>query len=231
MRGSGVADELRIVSVGGWSIQDLHLSAAEIVRQCGDAGLPVRWDIYGTGPLADAMRDSIDRHKVGQAVALKGTLPYSSFPHTVADYDLFIGMGTAALEAAMLGVPTIVATESEPRRTYGFIHELPFGNVGERQAIPPGHDLGDLVQLYAASSEQQRADLGRRGRDAVLGYTSSQCVEALDDLASHHPRPPSLRFKRGVSRLYEGMTASRLADLARSLRRSISNAQPTSDSR
>lgn len=209
-------DPLRIVSVGRLvDFKTYNLAAPEIVRECGDAGIPVSWDIYGTGPLSDRIRESINRHDVGQAVVLKGILPYASYSRTIAGYDLFVGMGTAALEAAMLGVPTIVATESEPRRSYGFVDQLPFGNVGERQSFPPPHDIGELIRDFAAMDQSERSALSARCREAVMPYSLDNCLAAIDRLAAAGIAPPGLAFKRAVSRLYEGLTASPAAELAR----------------
>lgn len=209
------SDRLRIVSVGRLvDFKTYNLSAPEIVRECVDASVPVSWDIYGTG-LDGPIRKNIKRHNVGQSVALKGILPYPDFASTVAGYDLFVGMGTAALEAAMLGVPTIVATESEPRGSYGFVDQLPFGNVGERQAFPPPYDLGELIRDFAAMDQSERAALSARCRQAVLPYSLDNCLAAIDGLAAAGIAPPGLAFKRAVSRLYEGLTASPAAELAR----------------
>lgn len=214
-RGGG-ADGLRLVSVGRLvDFKTYNLSAAEITRESRNAGIALDWDIYGAGPLEDAIAQATARHGVDQAVTLKGVLPYAEFPETVAGYDLFVGMGTAALEAAMIGVPTIVATESESRRTYGYLHDLPFGNVGERQRLEPGHDLGELIMSYARSSEQERQAISRRCRAAALAYGMTGMVERLDALAQAPPPGPGLQFKRAVSRLYEGLTASPAAELAR----------------
>jgi glycosyltransferase involved in cell wall biosynthesis len=214
----GYCEGLRIVSIGRLvDFKTYNLSAAEITRECVDGGLPICWDIYGTGPLTDAIGDTIDRHAVEKSVTLKGALPYARFASTVVDYDLFVGMGTSALEAAMLGVPTIVVTESERRRSYGYICDLPFGNVGERQSFPPPYDLGDQIRLYASLDLVRREEIGRKCRNAVLDYSYRHWVEELDQLARYATQRPSMTFKKAVSTLYEGMTASPLASLVRRL--------------
>jgi glycosyltransferase involved in cell wall biosynthesis len=214
--GSG---ELRIVSVGRLvDFKTYNLTAPEIVRECLDQGTSVRWDIYGYGPLDQPIAEAIAAHRVADAVHIKGSLAYSDFTDAVASYDLFIGMGTAALEAAMLGVPTIVATESEPRRCYGFVHQLPFGNVGERQSFEPPFDLGELIRGFAAADKAEREAISLRGREAALRYDLASCIEAFDRLAADRPDPPSMAFKRAVSALYEGATASRVAEAARRIR-------------
>ncbi|MBK6812637.1 MAG: glycosyltransferase [Sandaracinaceae bacterium] len=123
---------LRIVSVGRLvEFKAYNVEAPKMAALLRDAGLLVTWDIYGDGPLGAEIRNEIERQGVGDSVRLLGELPYRDFQKTVVGYDLFIGMGTAALESAMVGVPTICATDGERERCYGFLHELPYGNVGE----------------------------------------------------------------------------------------------------
>lgn len=227
-RGGG-ADELRIVSVGRLvDFKTYNLAAPGLAREYKEAGGTVSWDIYGTGPLEDSIAKAIAENGVADSVHLKGNLPYADLVATVGGYDLFIGMGTAALEAAMIGVPTIVATESEPRRSYGFVDQLPFGNVGERQAFPPPYDLADLIRTFAALDSSERTALSRRCRKAVRPYSLKNCVAALDGLAAAGIEPPSLAFKRTVSALYEGATASGAANLARRAMALMRRGEPAS---
>jgi glycosyltransferase involved in cell wall biosynthesis len=213
------SDTLRIVSVGRLvDFKAYNLAAPEIAAECRSQGIRLSWDIFGTGPLQERIEAGIARHKVADLVRLRGALSYPDFATTVVGYDLFIGMGTAALEAAMIGVPTIVATESELRRCYGFVDELPFGNVGERQSTPPPHDLAAIIQTFASMDDEQRAAVSVRCRSAVLPYDTSACVASLEALAQSPAERPSLRFKEAVSVLYEALTASRLTRLARRFR-------------
>jgi glycosyltransferase involved in cell wall biosynthesis len=207
---------LRIVSVGRLvDFKAYNLGAFEIVRDCRTRGLDVRWDIYGSGPLAEEMARLAVEHDVADAVAIKGELPYPDYVKTVTGYDLFVGCGTAALEAAMTGMPVLAVTDSERRATYGFLHELPFGNTGELQEYPPHKDLGQLIAAYAMLDADGRAELGRKSREAALAYGMPAMIERLEAMAGSRPAAPSRLRKRLISALYDVMTIGPAARLAR----------------
>jgi glycosyltransferase involved in cell wall biosynthesis len=207
---------LRIVSVGRLvDFKAYNLGAFEIVRDCRTRGLDVRWDIYGSGPLAEEMARLAVEHDVADAVAIKGELPYPDYVKTVTGYDLFVVCGTAALEAAMTGMPVLAVTDSERRATYGFLHELPFGNTGELQEDPPHKDLGQLIAAYAMLDADGRAELGRKSREAALAYGMPAMIERLEAMAGSRPAAPSRLRKRLISALYDVMTIGPAARLAR----------------
>lgn len=159
---------VRVVSVGRLvDFKTYNLGAAIIVKSCLSLGLNVTWDIYGDGPQFSLIDAEINASGVSSHVQLKGILDYQKMSSTIAEYDLFVGMGTAALEAAMVGVPTICATVDEALHCYGYLHELPFGNVGELQIIRPCVEITELIKTYAISDRDYRLNISKRCRDTA----------------------------------------------------------------
>ena len=207
---------LKVVSVGRLTdFKQYNLGIPGIVRDCHAAGVEVDWDIYGTGPLAAEMIAEIAHCGVADHVAMKGHLAYHQMPETVTGYDLFVGLGTAALEAAMQGVPTIAATDSQQRASYGYFHQLPFGNLGERQATPAPYDIGDMLIDHARLDDAGRIDLSEQAHAAAMYYAMPDIVRMLYQLAEDVPPPPGRRFKRAVAALYRALTDSHLVKLLR----------------
>lgn len=204
---------LRIVSVGRLvQFKAYNLGAAKIAAACRAQGISLTWDIYGDGPQKDQIAKEIQRTSTQDIVFLKGTLPYEQLSATIQYYDLFVGMGTAALEAAALGIPTICATTDYADTCYGYIHNLPFGNVGETQCSTPTVAIGSLLKEYALSASDFRSEVSRLCRDAALRYdTESFCKTLLDLRTSTH-----LSFRRSMaSALTYAATDSSLAHAAR----------------
>lgn len=164
----------RIVSVGRVvPFKGYNRAIPTVVRNLADRGLEAQWDIYGDGPDTDEVARLVDKFGVGSAVRLKGQLPYECFDETVAGYDLFVGMGTALLEAARLGMPAITALEGSDDGTYGFLHEGPVDSIGEVSPGAPVTTLEDAVSraLTLDPSETQR--IGERCRQAAFARSSS----------------------------------------------------------
>ena len=207
---------VRVVSVGRLvDFKTYNLGVARVVRACLDRGIKVSWDIYGDGPLQTSIIKEIKANEVIGHVRLMGVLDYSSFSAKVADYDLFVGMGTAALEAAMAGVPTICATVDQATRCYGYLDNLPFGNVGELMADPPTLELVDLIQDYSVSGQAQRILLSKQSRAAAEKYGMPKFVEALANLAFNRQIKPHSFIKRLIAELYRFATESYAAKAVR----------------
>jgi len=207
---------VRVVSVGRLvNFKTYNLGAPRIVSECLNRGLDVTWDIYGDGPLHGLIKTEIETLGIVNNVRLMGALEYRDFPATVAGYDLFVGMGTAALEAAMLGVPTICATVDEATRCYGYLHVLPYGNVGELQEKPPTLELADLIQAYYGFGQEQRTLLSEQSRAAAEKYGMPEFAEAVTHMAGSRQPAPNRLVKRLVGELYRFATESYAAKVVR----------------
>lgn len=183
--------ELRIVSVGRLvDFKAYNLGAPLVLKQLLDAGINASWDIYGYGELEPTVRASAAAAGVDRKLRLRGKLAYERYGELAGNYDVFVGMGTAAIEAAMMGLPSVVATVGEKRGSHGFIHELPFGNVGERIPGRAISDIGEMLQDYVASSLQDRLLMSEAGKASVGGFTVPAFIHHVELFALKRSRPP-----------------------------------------
>jgi hypothetical protein len=209
---------VRIVSVGRLvDFKAYNIGVPSVVKACLDHGVEVTWDIYGDGPLEATIIDETRANGVVNQVRLMGVLSYSEFSKKVPEYDLFVGMGTAALEAAIIGVPTVCAAVNETTRCYGYLHNLPFGNVGETQAAPPTRELQYLIREYSLASKEQKTTISKQGRASAQKYGTPIFVEALSNLAYEINESPHWLVRRSTAELYRFVTESWLAKALRRL--------------
>lgn len=127
-----------------------------IVRTLRDRGIDLRWTIWGDGEHEADVRARIAAEGVSEWVKLAGVLPYVDFTAEVVRHDLFIGMGTAVLEAAAAGVPSLCAVESAGEYCYGFLDQTPLDSVGDVVAGAPMRRLIDEVERYCVASPERR---------------------------------------------------------------------------
>lgn len=205
---------IRIVSVGRLvDFKAYSLGAARIVKSCLDRGIDVSWDIFGYGPLEAQIKSNIEAMGVEQNVRLMGKLDYDDFSKKVASYDLFVGMGTAAVEAAMVGVPTICAVVDELSSCHGYLCDLPLGNVGEFIENRPLIEIEGLIHSFAASDVGARMLLSERGVKAAKLYGMPTFVESLMNMMDACD-PSSSRIKKYViGNFYHLMTEGLFARL------------------
>ena len=205
---------IRVVSVGRLvDFKAYNLGAAHIVKSCLDKGIAVSWDIFGYGSLAAQIKSNIESMGVEKNVRLMGKLDYSNFSEKVASYDLFIGMGTAAVEAAMVGVPTICAVVDEVSSCHGYLFDLPLGNVGELIENRPLVEIEALITSFAVSELGARMLLSVKGGEAARLYEMPAFVESLVHMVAAYDTSSSRIKKYLIGNLYYLMTEGWLARL------------------
>lgn len=115
-----------IISIGnlvGFKTYNRHVISC--LRQLRAEYPNVRYEIYGDGEELAALREHSISLGVNDLVKFCGHFDYAKFEQIVIRAHVFVGSGTAILESAALGVPSIVGIESiqEPL-TYGFISDV-----------------------------------------------------------------------------------------------------------
>jgi hypothetical protein len=108
-----------------------------------------------------------------------GTLPYSKFGMAVSSSDLFVGMGTAALEAAGMGVPTICCVDQMEDACYGFLHEAPQDAIGEQVPDFSYRHIGAEILKFSALNETDRSIVGENCRNAAMDRSGSASFDEL----------------------------------------------------
>ena len=173
-----------IVSIGRLApMKEYNLYMIDIIGRLREKGFPARWTVYGEGEFSDPMKSRVAALGLGEAIQLKGNLPYSEFAEALHNAYLFVGMGTASIEAALCGVPTVVALAHDTSGvTYGPLHQFNFGNVGERMETAPAltveTELKRLLQLSPPDYEQEVT----RNRQYARRYEMDATMQRFLDL-------------------------------------------------
>jgi hypothetical protein len=105
-------------------------------------------------------------------------------------------MGTSALEASSAGLPSVIAIDSCSYMTYGFLNQLPFGNVGEMLSCPPKIRISQCIHEFSLLSENQRRQLGVECRSSSLRYTK----ESFHDSITKHLSNSALRQRNNPAK-------------------------------
>ena len=137
----------RIVSVGNlMAFKTYNKHIIRIVASLSPSFPTLHYDIYGTGPCEEKLRGLVADLGVADRVTFHGSLDYDQFRATVAACDLFVGSGTALLEAAAIGRPALVGIESmEIPQTYGFLSDISGFSYNEDDPRRPKSAMRGLV--------------------------------------------------------------------------------------
>ncbi|MGP4987943.1 glycosyltransferase [Pseudoalteromonas nigrifaciens] len=166
----------------------------DVVKSLINKGYNIQFDIYGDGPLKEALQKKITQLGLTDSVNLKGTLDYLKFDKTVSQYDLFIGSGTAIVQASALGVPSVVGVENViGAKTYGYFKDVHQYEYNLKGLDIPLVSVEDLIINFITSDNESRLNLKVEHLHCIESFTNESCQNSMDSLK--HIAMPTDEFK------------------------------------
>lgn len=192
-------EKLVLGSVGRLvEFKSYNLWMLDVVSSLKDAGVDVSYLVYGDGPLKGEMQRKIDGLGISEQVILKGTLDYSDFPGAVSVFDVFVGSGTAIVEAASLGVPSIIGVENENAPlTYGFLSDIPGFSYNEG-GLYKLHPVLNVLENFLKLNVEEKNFLCHEHIKKAEVFSISICNEnfnSINPLKMHGINKCSLGFR------------------------------------
>lgn len=116
----------RIVSVGNlYKFKTYNLHIINIMPELLNIDSTFIYEIYGDGEFRQVLESKVAELGLEGKVFINNQIPYSDFSQVVKGSFAFVGSGTAIVEAAALGVPSLIGIESSTKpTTYGFINDI-----------------------------------------------------------------------------------------------------------
>lgn len=151
-----LCDQFRLVSVG-------NLVGFKTYNQVVISLLPsllikyptIRYDIIGNGPCFDSLVNLSKKLGLQHVVTFHGVLEYDKAFELVEKADVFIGSGTAILEASIRYIPSIIGIECEFEPiTYGFISDVDGFDYNEKMAHIEKVQISDCIEKVLSSQSE-----------------------------------------------------------------------------
>ena len=176
-----IDDVYRLCTVGRLvDFKAYNIWLPEVIFNLNAKGYHVSLDIYGEGDMEEDIKKMIEKYP--DYTKLLPSFDYSMFNNVVKKYDLFLGSGTAIVQASALKIPSIIGIESikEPL-TYGF-----FSDFYKYEYHRDGQSfkkilVSDLIQEYIVSSSAEKADLKIKHQLAANEFSIEECSANMDD--------------------------------------------------
>lgn len=134
--------------------------------------------IFGSGDCESKVNQACRLANV--EVKFHGFLPNEIARQRIRDTtDLSIGMGTAALDMAMSGHPTIyidpaLSRFARPQKKFRFVHQTESFTLGEYRDFP--NYVSGLSDFDECISGMEGQNVGRLGREYVLSHHSTEKI-------------------------------------------------------
>jgi glycosyltransferase involved in cell wall biosynthesis len=151
----------KIVSVGRLApAKDYNFYMIDVVKELRARGHAVQWWVYGEGEYETEMRKRIAQEGLESAISIRGVTPYHRFWQVLSDAYVFVGMGTAILEASCFRVPNVYANPYDRvGLTYGPVYRIPKGSVVPALSSPPTIKVVDEIErILLLNADQYQAE-------------------------------------------------------------------------
>lgn len=144
------------------------------------------YEIYGAGDQAQALKELVQTLKLEKHVFFKGIIDYKNFANVVSDAMVFIGSGTALVEAASLGVPAIIGIESiTTPDTYGFIYEVPGFTYNEMTTTLPLYSIKSKLEELLCNDALVIEATGRKCHHKAQEFSMTVTVGVFSQLINN----------------------------------------------
>ncbi|STX27704.1 colanic acid biosynthesis glycosyltransferase WcaL [Legionella beliardensis] len=173
----------KIVSIGRITdFKTYNFTMIEVMAALIQEGLAVEYHIYGDGELLPRLQQLIQHYKLQDYVFLHGPVPYTLFSSVLEDAFLFVGVGTALVEAAACKLPCLQGIEMDKKaESYGFFHELTGYNLGEKNTDQPRYKMVDLIKQLMNYSEDAYREASYLSYKRSLDFAIDSVIKTFLD--------------------------------------------------
>ncbi|MDO9594857.1 MAG: glycosyltransferase [Lutibacter sp.] len=142
-----------------------------------------KYHIYGIGEELDNLQYLVNNLNLNDSVVFKGLLDYNNFDEVVSKAHVFIGNGTAVLESANVGVPSITGIEScELPVSYGFVSDIEGFDYNEYIFNKKSYKFEWLLNNLFQGGDFERERMGALCKSGVKKFDISNTIKGFDEI-------------------------------------------------
>ena len=181
----GGVQSYKIVSIGNlYRFKTYNLHIVNLMPELLKINKSFTYEIYGEGELEQEIKILIQRLGLEKKVFLKGRIPYSQFSEVLDGAFVFVGSGTAIVEASALGIPSVIGIESslEPV-TYGYLSDVQgfsYNEFNEFQKTILMFDVIEAITLDRDYWNKASRDCKNKASQFSIVHTVDGFEEVLD---------------------------------------------------
>lgn len=144
----------RIVSIGRlteW--KRYNYAMIDVIHDYKNKGIIYSYDSYGDGVSRDQLVATVEKLGLSDQIKFHLPVPYEEFTSVIKNSLLFIGAGTALIEASACGLPSLIGIENESKPiSYGFLHDTTGSSYQEKQLELPFKKISQFITELSTSN-------------------------------------------------------------------------------
>lgn len=171
----------RIVSIGrltSWKTYNYHM--IDVIDSLKKKNIIVNYVSYGEGDQKDSLEKRVKELNLESQIVFSPAISYNTFYDVIANSLMFIGAGTALIEASSAGIPALIGIENLDKnnpKSYGFLHDLKSYSYQELELDFERKDIQHYIENLLDTTDCEYAALcekaKKRARDFDIAKTSS----------------------------------------------------------
>lgn len=181
----------RVVSVGrltNWKKYNFHM--IEVINSLKKKNIFIKYDSYGDGEQLLSLNEKVNNLNLSDLITFHPAISYNKFKSTISDSLMFIGAGTALIEASACGIPALIGIENEEYPlTYGFLHDTKTYSYQEQQLSFEKYKIEDFIlKLKNQNEESYREECVKaqgRANDFSIEITIEDFIKMTNNSRSY----------------------------------------------
>lgn len=180
----------KVVSIGRltkWKTYHYHI--IKVIRTLKEKGIYLEYHSYGTGEELKNLINYVDENDLEKQVFFNENIQYDLFKETIDGSLMFIGAGTALIEASACGIPSLIGIENESEAvSYGFLHNTTSLSYQENELTLPKYPIENyILHLMNTNHDEYLQECTKariRSQDFSMQSTYSKFINFLNESIS-----------------------------------------------
>ena len=134
----------------------------DVIDKWNNEEYKIYYENYGDGVERDKLEQKVKELNLEERIKFYPSIKYSDFSKTISDSLLFIGAGTALIEASAEGIPALIGIENHDKtdpKTYGFLHDFTTYSYQEKELKYEMKDISFyILKLLNMTTDQYETE-------------------------------------------------------------------------
>lgn len=177
----------RIVSIGRLTDWKRYNHAMiKVIQDFKENGVLYNYDSYGDGVAREELERMVKNSGLENQIKFHHSIPYQEFTTVIKDSLMFIGAGTALIEASACGLPSLIGIENEIKPiSYGFLHDTTGSSYQEKQLGLATKNISNYItDLSNCSTEDYNSEC-KKAKDRAQFFGMEKAIEGFTNYLNH----------------------------------------------
>lgn len=163
----------KIVSIGrltAWKTYNFQM--IEIIKKMNSQGIFLTYESYGDGEERENLENLVKKENLQNQIFFHKSIPYHLFKDTISNSLMFIGAGTALIEASASGIPALIGIENETKAiSYGFLHDTKSYSYQEKGSNETTDNIENYISKLLNQTPIEYNNECQKARNRALDFS------------------------------------------------------------